>query len=91
MKSQNPQEQMSGQTQEPPASTRDPSPSPGHMRLERILRWCMGWSPELQLGLGALDDDTAVALACMIELLQAEASRSAGGRWVRGFAAGQQF
>jgi hypothetical protein len=93
MKSQNPQKPLSGQMQpqEPSTSPLNPSPSPGHVKLARILRWCAGCSPELQAGLGALDDDTAVALAYMLEVLQAQASRSAGGAWVRGFAAGQQF
>lgn len=65
-------------------------PSPAHRRLAAILRTCPGSTTALRTGLETLDDDTAGALARVLELLHGEASRAAGGRWARGFAAGQQ-
>jgi hypothetical protein len=92
MKSQNPGDQMSseGQTQEVSTGVRNPSPSPGHVRLVRAVRLCTGSSPALQSGLSVLDDATATALAMMLERLRADADRSRRGGWVRGFTAGQQ-
>jgi len=65
------------------------TPSPGHQRLSRVIRQCVGWSPALQAGLASLDDGTASKLANMIAMLQAEALSSASRGFIRGFVSGQ--
>lgn len=62
-----------------------------HARLDRIVCRCPGATGSLRAGLaGALDADTADALARVLEVMHAESSRSLGSGFVRGFSAGQQ-